>query len=179
MGETLTADISNIADEDGLDNVSYGYQWIRSDGDTDTEIAGETSSTYTVARDDVGKHVKVRVAFIDDAGNEESLTSGTTEVLLDYDADDDGLIEVTTLKQLDAIRHDLDGDGIPTDDGVAAYTAAFPAPIERMGCSGADGCAGYEIMADLDFDTNGSDDDDDDTYWNHGAGWTPIGGRRQ
>ena len=177
VGETLTADISNIADEDGLDNVSYGYQWIRSDGDTDTEIAGQTSSTYTVAGDDVGKHVKVRVAFIDDAGNEESLTSGTTEVLLDYDADDDGLIEVTTLKQLDAIRHDLDGDGIPTDDGVAAYTAAFPGPVEQMGCSGADGCAGYEIMADLDFDTNGSDDDDDgDTYWNDGAGWTPIGG---
>ena len=177
VGETLTADISNIADEDGLDNVSYGYQWIRSDGDTDTEIAGETSSTYTVADDDVGKHVKVRVAFIDDAGNEESLTSGTTEVLVDYDADNDGLIEVTTLKQLDAIRHDLDGDGIPTDDGVAAYTAAFPGPVERMGCSGADGCAGYEIMADLDFDTNGSGDDDaGDTYWNDGAGWTPIGG---
>ena len=177
VGETLTADISNIADEDGLDNVSYAYQWIRSDGDTDTEIAGETSSTYTVADDDVGKHVKVRVAFIDDAGNEESLTSGTTEVLVDYDADNDGLIEVTTLKQLDAIRHDLDGDGIPTDDGVAAYTAAFPGPVERMGCSGADGCAGYEIMADLDFDTNGSGDDDaGDTYWNDGAGWTPIGG---
>ncbi len=177
VGETLTADTSGIADEDGLDNVSYGYQWIRSDGDTDTEIAGETFSTYTVADDDVGKHVKVRVAFIDDAGNEESLTSGTTEVLVDYDADNDGLIEVTTLKQLDAIRHDLDGDGIPTDDGVAAYTAAFPGPVERMGCSGADGCAGYEIMADLDFDTNGSGDDDaGDTYWNDGAGWTPIGG---
>ena len=159
VGETLTADTSGIADEDGLDNVSYGYQWIRSDGDTDTEIAGETSSTYTVADDDAGKHVKIRVAFIDDAGNEESLTSGTTEVLVDYDADNDGLIEVTTLKQLDAIRHDLDGDGTPTDDGVAAYTAAFPGPVERMGCSGADGCAGYEIMADLDFDTNGSGDD--------------------
>ena len=177
VDETLTADTSGIADEDGLDNVSYSHQWIRSDGDTDTEIAGETSSTYTVADDDAGKHVKVRVAFIDDAGNEESLTSGTTEVLLDYDADNDGLIEVTTLKQLDAIRHDLDGDGIPTDDGVAAYTAAFPAPVERMGCSGADGCAGYEVMADLDFDTNGSGGDDaGDTYWNDGAGWTPIGG---
>ena len=177
VGETLTASTLSIADGDGLDNVSYRYQWIRSDGDTDTEIAGETSSTYAVAEDDVGKHVKVRVAFIDDAGNEESLTSGTTEVLVDYDADDDGLIEVTTLKQLDAIRHDLDGDGIPTDDGVAAYTAAFPSPVEQMGCSGADGCAGYEIMADLDFDTNGSGANDaGDTYWNDGAGWTPVGG---
>ena len=30
----------------------------------------------------------------------------------DYDTDDDGLIEVTTLAQLDAIRYDLDGDGL-------------------------------------------------------------------
>ena len=173
VGETLTADTSGIADEDGLDNVSYGYQWIAGGSDID----GATGSSYTLIDSEQGKTIQVRVAFTDDRNNEESLTSGTTEVLVDYDADNDGLIEVTTLKQLDAIRHDLDGDGIPTDDGVAAYTAAFPGPVERMGCSGADGCAGYEIMADLDFDTNGSGDDDaGDTYWNDGAGWTPIGG---
>ena len=32
----------------------------------------------------------------------------------DYDTDSDGLIEITTLAQLDAIRLDLDGDGRPT-----------------------------------------------------------------
>ena len=177
VDETLAVDTSGINDADGLTSVSYRYQWIRSDGDTDTEIAGETSSTYTVADDDVGKQVKVRVAFIDDAGNPESLISGTTEVLIDYDADDDGLIEVTTLKQLDAIRHDLDGDGIPTDDGIAAYAAAFPDPVEQMGCSVADVCSGYEIMADLDFDTNRSGAADaGDIYWNDGTGWIPIGG---
>ena len=31
----------------------------------------------------------------------------------DYDSDDDGLIEICSLKQLDAIRHDLNGDGVP------------------------------------------------------------------
>ncbi len=31
----------------------------------------------------------------------------------DYDDDDDGLIEVSCLQQLNAIRHDLDGDGVP------------------------------------------------------------------
>ena len=31
----------------------------------------------------------------------------------DYDVDDDGLIEVSCLQQLDAIRHDLDGNGVP------------------------------------------------------------------
>ena len=46
-----------------------------------------------------------------------------------------------------------------------------------MGCPDTDGCLGYELTADLDFDTNGSGDADaGDDYWNNGAGWTPIGG---
>ena len=48
VGETLTADTSAIADEDGLEDVSYEYQWIRSDNGTDTDIAGATDSTYTL-----------------------------------------------------------------------------------------------------------------------------------
>ena len=94
----------------------------------------------------------------------------------DYDADDDGLIEVSSLAQLNAIRWDLDGDGL-VDDGSHSddYDAAFPAALTGMGCPSA-GCDGYELTADLDFDTNGSGDADaGDTYWNAGQGWTPIG----
>ena len=81
VGQTLTADTSGIADADGLTNVSFSYQWIRSDGTTDTDIQGATSSTYTLSDADEGKTVKVRVSFTDDAGNSESLTStGTDEV---------------------------------------------------------------------------------------------------
>ena len=32
----------------------------------------------------------------------------------DYDADDDGLIDINNLDQLNAIRWDLDGNGYPT-----------------------------------------------------------------
>ena len=77
-GETLTADISGISDEDGLTNVSYSYQWIRSDGNDDTDIAGETGSTYAVSDEDVGNTIKVRVNFTDNADNQESLTSEAT-----------------------------------------------------------------------------------------------------
>ena len=90
----------------------------------------------------------------------------------DYDADDDGLIEITSLAQLDVIRHDLDGDGVSThaDD----YAAAFPNAMDEMGCFA--GCSGYELAANLDFDTNGSGRADaGDAYWNEGAGWFPIG----
>lgn len=44
-----------------------------------------------------------------------------------YDKDDDGLIEIDNLEQLNAVRWDLDGDGVAdlpeyADD----YAAAFP-----------------------------------------------------
>ena len=79
--ETLTADISRIADADGLANVSYSYQWIRNDGNNDSDIPNATDATYIPDSDDVGKTVKVRVTFTDDADNEETLTSAATEVV--------------------------------------------------------------------------------------------------
>ena len=78
VGETLTADTSGIADEDGLDNVSYSYQWLSS---RDTETDGATGSTYTLQATDLGKIIKVRVTFTDDVGNEETLTSAATDTV--------------------------------------------------------------------------------------------------
>ena len=75
VGETLAADTSGIADEDGLDSVSYHYQWIRTDGGTDADITGATDSTYMLTDDDQGKTIKLKVSFIDDNGNSETLTS--------------------------------------------------------------------------------------------------------
>ena len=74
MGETLTADTSGIADADGLSDISYAYQWIRTDGGTDTDIAGATDSAYTLTGDDLGKTVKLKVTFTDDKGNSETLS---------------------------------------------------------------------------------------------------------
>ena len=44
-GQTLTAATSGIDDDDGLTNVSYGYQWIRCDGGTDADIAGDATGS--------------------------------------------------------------------------------------------------------------------------------------
>ena len=78
VGETLTADTSGIHDDDGLTNVAFTYQWLRNDGNGDTEIQDATSETYTLTEDDEGKTIKVKVSFTDDRGNEESLTSDPT-----------------------------------------------------------------------------------------------------
>ena len=81
VGETLRADTSGIADDDGLINVTYSHQWVRNDGTSDTDITDATDSTYTLLAVDEGKTIKVRVSFTDDAGNAESLTSTATEAV--------------------------------------------------------------------------------------------------
>ena len=97
-----------------------------------------------------------------------TVTAGTR----DYAAAADGLIEVRTLAQLDAVRYDLDGDGLVDGATWMPYYAAFSMGALGMGCP--DGCTGYELEADLDFDTNGDGAvDSDDDYWNGGDGWEP------
>ena len=78
VGETPTVSTSGIADTDGLTNVSYSYQWTRNDGSTDTDIQDAIESSYTLVDADEGKTIKVEVAFTDDRGHEEELTSEPT-----------------------------------------------------------------------------------------------------
>ena len=78
VGETLTASASGIEDLDGLTRAVFAYQWLVDD----TAVSGATASTYTPDDDDVGKTVRVRVSFTDDAGFQESLTSFATEAVL-------------------------------------------------------------------------------------------------
>src|SRR5690554_2488333 len=76
------------------------------------------------------------------------------------DADGNGLIEIYDLSDLNEIRNNLDGK--------ALYGSS-------QGCPD-DGCFGFELKADLDFDTNGDGViDAQDAYWNEGAGWLPLG----
>ena len=78
VGDSLTVGTSGISDEDGVTNAIFSYQWIRSDGTTDTDIAGATNETYVIKPWDVGKFIKVRVSFTDDADNTETRTSAAT-----------------------------------------------------------------------------------------------------
>ena len=95
-------------------------------------------------------------------------TTGT----IDYDRNDNGLIDICTLAQLKAIRWDLNGDGTidsevtdPNDRG--AYFAAFPDPVPDMGCPTTMvlGCRGYELARSLDLNV---------TPYNTRPGWAAI-----
>ena len=78
VGQTLTAVTTGITDADGLTSPTYTYQWIRVDGTDEEDISGENSSTYTLVDADLGKTIKVKVSFDDDASNAETLTSAAT-----------------------------------------------------------------------------------------------------
>ncbi len=118
--------------------------------------------------------------------------SAAAQSTTDYDSDDDGYIDVKTHQQLNAIRYDVDGNGAQDSVGAtdwAKYTAAFSNPATGMGCKLIDHdsnsqtadqptCVGYELMNDIDLDTDGDGNigtDSGDAYYNSGEGWQPIG----
>ena len=125
VDETLTADTSGIADEDGLTNMSYSYQWIRSDGNNDTDIGGQTGSTYTLVSADKGKTIKVRVSFTDDADNQETLTSAaTTAVAARPNTPATGLPTISGTGQVDEMLT-ADTSGIADEDGLDNATFSY------------------------------------------------------
>ena len=76
--EALTADISGIADQDGLDSAIYSYQW--QSGGSDINLA--TGASHTPAAAQLGRTITVTVSFTDDNGNSESLTSEPTAAVI-------------------------------------------------------------------------------------------------
>ena len=108
--QTLTADISGIADEDGLTNVSYRYQWIAGGSD----INGATGSSQTLTYSEQGQTIQVRVTFTDDADNAESLTSvATVAVAAKPNSEPTGLPSINGTPQVDQT---LTADTSPVDD---------------------------------------------------------------
>ena len=153
------------------------------------QISGLTANTEYVL-----KVVFTRTTWPDDPPEPAEVTFTTpilvepctqTGATIDYDGDNDGLIEVCNLDQLNAIRYDLNGDGIPEPNTghTNEYATAFPNPADGMGCpvfGVPRGCKGYELAADLDFDSDSSGAfGSGDSYWNSGKGWIPIAGNHR
>ena len=137
VGETLTADTSGIADADGLSNVSYNYQWVANDEGTDADISGETDTGYTLVADDVGKTIKVKVSFKDDADNQETLTSAATEAV--------------------AARPNTSATGLPTIGGTVRVGETLTA--DTTGIADADGLSNVSYNYQWVANDEGTDAD--------------------
>ena len=79
-GETLSASLEDIADDDGISDSVFAFQWYRFDGTDNDAIANATSDILNIDEDDVGDAISVTVSFVDDLGNDEFLTSHSVVV---------------------------------------------------------------------------------------------------
>ena len=140
-GETLTVDTSGISDEDGMENASFAYQWTAGSDD----IAGATGSGYTLVPADEGKAIKVRVSFTDDAGNEETLTSGGTDAVAPKpNSPATGQPTITGTAQ---VGHTLmaSASGIADEDGMENASFAYQWTAGSDDIAGATG-SGYILV---------------------------------
>ena len=167
----VVVDVAGAFDDPDDDTLTYAA----SSSVTSVATLSRSGSMITITPASAGRTI-ITVTATDASGSNTSVSQRfTVTVGHDYDTDKDGLIGISKLAQLDAMRHDLDGNGVPVSAGSAAYAAAFPEAFDRLGC-GIDGCSGYELTKDLYFDTDGDGSADaGDTYWNAGEGWEPIG----
>ena len=89
-------------------------------------------------------------------------------------ADDPNLRNITNLEQLDIMRHDLDGDGVPTPRGLSEYNRLFDTTVPIGDTDDADATrpnttpthTGYELRNNLDFAG---------TKWENATGGTFVG----
>ena len=168
--------------------ATSGTDYTALDSGTLTFAAGVTRDTIAVSvtGDDANEPNETVIVTLSSPSNASFTGGGTTltgtgtirdDDQIDYDTDNDNLIDVTSLAQLNAIRYDLNGDGAVADSDTMNYNAAFPAAASGMGCPAT--CTGYELMNNLDFDSDNSGtvdvNDHGGAYWNSGAGWTAIG----
>lgn len=111
QNQTLTAS-NNLADTDGLGDISY--QWQRSGSD----IPSATQSTYVLTQADVDKAISVKASYIDKYDVHESVSSATTAKIINVNDSPAGTISIlgdatqnqTLTANIDTLI-DLDGIG--------------------------------------------------------------------
>lgn len=149
----IDTDSDGIADNIDLDDDNDGFP------DIEDAFPLDTSESVDTDGDGIGNNAD------EDDDNDLVLDSD------DIDDNNNGLIEITSLEQLDLIRHHLDGSAL--GDGIESST---------LGCFIETGCIGYELTQNLDFDINGDGviDSNDSPYFDYdndgqNNGWLPIG----
>ena len=170
--DAVDIDLEDVFDDPDDDTLTY--EAISSD--SDRLAITRSGSMVTLTPGSPGRAVvTLRAIDPDGLSATDSFSVTVTAGSRDYDADNDGLIDVANLAQLDALRYDLNADGLVDGATWMPYYTAYPMGALGMGCP-SDGCTGYELTANLDFDTDDDGDVDlDDDYWNGGDGWAPIG----
>ena len=157
VGETVTIRGRLFSTTAAENTVTF----LGAEGDADNAeamVSAATASSLVVTVPSGAMTGRIQVAV---SGEMATSIDDFKVLILPPDTDADGLVDITTLAQLDAIRYDLDGDGRPTSAGQTAWQAAFSAVVtvddDAAVHDGSSSFTGYELRSDLDFDNvNGS-----------------------
>ena len=187
VGETLTVSTTGISDEDGLDNVTFAYQWIRVHptqevitsgyvvtSSLEVNIAGATGHTYTLGEIDKGKTMKILVSFQDDAGFLESATSPVTAVVEpkpNTQATGVPIIDGTT-----EVGHTLSVNthGISDDNGMDDASFSYRWKRDHSAISGANSSAYTSTPSDGGHDITVTASFTDDDGYEENATSAPV-----
>ena len=80
QGQTLTVDVSSIADANGLNPATFVIQWQNLVGGTWTDILGATEASFTPGVGQINLQLRAVVRFTDDDGNAEEVVSAATAI---------------------------------------------------------------------------------------------------
>ena len=153
--------------------------WI-TDVDPDMEASTSTNQMITLTYDANTTDYLPRtgtVTFTETTAGANPKFSVTLTVTQDAAPIPAGMIPITHLEQLNAIRYDLNGDGKVSETDKNAYAEAFPGVVS------ANAYTGYELANDLDFSepthylkaTNQQEWTPNNETPPDNAGWVPIG----
>ena len=123
----VVVDVAAAFQDPESDTLTYGA----SSSLTSVATLSRSGSMLTITPGTAGRTI-ITVTATDVSGSNKSASQRfRVTVGQDYDSDGDGLIGVSSLAQLDAMRYDLDGNGYAGT--VAAYAAAFPFAARSAG----------------------------------------------
>ena len=111
-----------------------------------TGIVSTADATLGVVTRPANMHTVVTLTATLTKGTGTEMASDTKEFMFTVLADNPRLIDIESVAQLIAMRHDPDGNGMVTGTNQSAYEAAFPGLDTMVAWEG------YELMADLDLD---------------------------
>ena len=134
VGDSAMTEVGGAFQDPEGDNINYAVS------SSDATVARVTLSGTRVTIVPVSEgRTTITVTATDDGSNQSRTQQFTVTVLptttVDYDTDDDGLIEISNLAQLDAVRYNLNGSGFSystpwaeafTDGGGVALACGGP-----------------------------------------------------
>ncbi|WP_424947469.1 PKD domain-containing protein [Candidatus Spongiihabitans sp.] len=151
VGETLTAG-TVVTDEDSADTIAItGHQWQRGDavGENNTDIGGETGTTYLVVAADEGSTLRVVVSYTDDfSGNTDTATSASTTEVVAADAIPEEVVEVILSEVARAIA----------DQNISAIAGRVERTRTQQNSGSSFNFAGQQMPFNGNGGENGNDD---------------------